>query len=439
MTTDPARQPIGIPTGGQYAATAHQEALLALGGSADPERDTIRNLLGLSARTGLGQDSITYIGALMAGSPEPVYEENAATLAASYAVSAETIKEIDHVVNHGEVHLAVGPGVHESDSYLLAAAGIDGRLEAYHGDLEDLNDVNEDDNPITYTSLSGKTLILSGVSDGEFTVSYQDPYDEGNSFSVLGGEATSPADKGEMIKDALWDLAVADAHYDLDVGLHNGDLYELRETSIDRDKDGNVTATISVQNEDTGDWNHLVHDYATGVTTVQRDGKTLDPVAGGIELAAVFEDMRSEPADGDFEAHTRKVFGKLLEASAAKTDAPAWARAADLANRPAKAPVVTDTAGYRDRWWNLKNSTETAGQSFGVNGITKKAELSCNTKDYLAWVQVSPDGTLSRFVNNRPVASFPGSYRKALEMEQWAAAHRDELAAISEATQNGFR
>ncbi|HSO91805.1 MAG TPA: hypothetical protein VLR70_11700 [Arthrobacter sp.] len=65
--------------------------------------------------------------------------------------------------------------------------------------------------------------------------------------------------------------------------------------------------------------------------------------------------------------------------------------------------------------------------------------MSCSTKDYLAVVTVSPDGELSRFVNNRPVSAFQGSRRKALEMEKWASEHRDEMAAISDATENGFR
>ncbi|WP_427019389.1 hypothetical protein ACQCSX_22110 (plasmid) [Pseudarthrobacter sp. P1] len=323
MTENITRQPAGIPVGGQFAATSHAEPSLVLSRSADPERDHLRALMGVAARTGLSPESVNHIGSLMGNSPEPVYEENAATLAAAYAVTPENIKEIDRIANHGATPLTVAPGVDEAAADLLAAGGLVGHLEPYRGTNPDI-----EEGSLSYTSVSGRELALSNITDGELAVTYDDRHDEDNHFTLEQGTyGATPAEKVDTVREALWSLAVKDANYSTPGGLHNGHLYELRDTMIERGT-SDATASFVVQNEDTGDFNIITHCFADRTTTIERDGDKLDGLAAEWELAAVFEDMRSEPDDGDFNAHAGKVFANLLATAAADADAPAWARTA---------------------------------------------------------------------------------------------------------------
>lgn len=288
--------------------------------SADPERDGIRALMGVTARTGLTSDSVPYIAGLLKKGGDDVRAENVATLAASYGVSRDAIQEVDRVVNHSELPLTVAAGVDENDADLLASGGLTGHLAPYTGDVDDLEDL---EGPIVYTSLSGRDLILSSVSDGEFTVTYADG-DDDNNFTLSQGvyEATA-AEKVATVQDALWDLAVMDANYDSPTPLLSGDFYEIREVDIDQ-SNGKTVGTVLASNDD-GMYTTLTHDYATGTTTLDRDGHRLDGLAADLELAAVLEGLGSDPVSGDFRAHTATVFTNLLTISASHADAPRWA------------------------------------------------------------------------------------------------------------------
>lgn len=290
------------------------------GVSADPDRDSIRALMGVSARTGLSTDSVPYIaGLLQKGGPE-VHEENAATLAASYGVTPDAIQEVHRVVNHEEIPLTVAAGVNENDADLLGAGGLTGHLAPYTGDLDDLEDL---DDPIAYTSPSGRDLILSSVSEGEFTVTYADGDDDNNFTLSQGVYDATPAEKAATVKDALWDLAVTDANYDSPTPLQTGDFYELREVELSQ-VNGKTVGEVLASNDD-GMYTTLTHNFDTGTTGVYRDGHALTGTAADLEMAAVFEGLGSEPADGDFHTHAATVFTNLLTTSAAHADAPRWA------------------------------------------------------------------------------------------------------------------
>ena len=322
MTFNENEHPRGAA--GRFTETHHSEAgnvaLASAGVSADPDRDAVRALMGVSARTGLSTDSVPYIAGLLQKGNAEVHEDNVATLAASYGVSADAIQEVHRVVNHGELPLTVAAGVDENDADLLAAGGLTGHLAAYTGDLDDLEDL---DGPIAYTSPSGRDLILSSVSDGEFTVTYADG-DEDNNFTLSQGvyDAT-PAEKADTVKNALWDLAVADANYGSPTPLQTGDFYELREVELSRIS-GKVVGEITSSNDD-GMYTTLNHDFNTGTTAVYRDNHALTGPAAELELAAVFEGLGSEPRNGDFNAHAATVFTNLLITSASHADAPRWA------------------------------------------------------------------------------------------------------------------
>jgi hypothetical protein len=295
----------------------------AAGVSADPERDSIRAMMGITARTGLSTDSVPYIAGLMAKSGKDVYAENVTTLAASYGVRPDAILKVDRVVNHNELPLTVADGVDENDADLLASGGLTGHLAPYTGDVDDLEDL---ESPIVYTSHSGRDLVLSSVSDGEFTVTYADGDDDNNFTLSQGVYDATPAEKAATVEDALWDLAVTDANYESPTPLQTGDFYELREVELSQSH-GKTVGTVLASNDD-GMYTTLTHDFATGATSVYRDGQALEGPAAELEMAAVFEGLGSEPDNGDFAAHAATVFNNLLTTSAFHADAPRWAEEA---------------------------------------------------------------------------------------------------------------
>src|SRR5687767_4005184 len=105
MTENITRQPKGIPVGGQFAATTHTDPDVALGAAAK-HRAALAEM-GAAARAGIPYSSAVFIASLMNDSPSAVYEENAATLAAANACTADDIRSIDRVFNNGERPLRV--------------------------------------------------------------------------------------------------------------------------------------------------------------------------------------------------------------------------------------------------------------------------------------------------------------------------------------------
>lgn len=316
MTITASRQPKGVPSGGQFATTAHHEPDAAL---VDPEsHQAALAETGVAARTGLGHSSATHIAVLMRNSPAAVYDENAATLAAANACTIDDIHSIDRVFNSGERPLRLnGPGDDLTDA--LTAAGLAGQLAPYTGDNPDITA-----GAWAYTSDSGRELVVGRTDDGGFGVYHEDSQGDG-SFSVeTPPDHATPASNVADIKDALWDLAVADANYSTPTGLRSGDYYELREISLSHSTEDGACAMVLASNDD-GMWTTLTHDYPTGTTTVHRDGTILDGAAAELEIAAVFEGLGSEPDNGDFQAHAKTVFGNLLAESGQDPDAPRWA------------------------------------------------------------------------------------------------------------------
>ncbi|MET4143789.1 hypothetical protein [Arthrobacter sp. UYCo732] len=315
MTENITRQPKGIPAGGQFSATAHTEPVTALAGADD---QAVLAEMGAAARAGFPHSSAAHIAALLKKSPEAVYDENVATLAAANACTYEDIHGINQVFNHGERPLRVtGTGDGLPDE--LAAAGLTGELSPYTGNNPDIAE-----GAWAYKSPTDRELVLSRTQGGGFIVWHEDRYDEGSFHLETEPEDVTPESNVESVKSALWDLAVTDANYGSPTPLQTGDFYELRDVRLERDTSGQLYAEIITSNDDAM-WTTVSRNFATGTLTVDRDGVLLTGPAADLEMAAVFEGLGSEPDNGDFGSHATKVFGNLLNQAAVDPDAPRWA------------------------------------------------------------------------------------------------------------------
>lgn len=314
--TENTRQPKGIPVGGQFAAITRTDPDVSV--SADAQHQGTLAEMGAASRAGVPYSSAAHIAGLMKNSPAAVYEENAATLAAANACTAEDIRGIDRVFNNGERPLRIsGTGDNLPDE--LAAAGLTGHLTLYTGSNPDIAD-----GAWTYNSDTGRELVLSRTEAGGFIV-WNEDRDEDFSFHLETDPGhVTPESNAASVQDALWTLAVTDANYNMPGGLRSGDFYELRELTLDKDANGEVYGEIMASNDD-GMWTTLRHNFKTGTTTVDRDNERLTGPAADWEMAAVFEGLHSEPENGDYDAHARNVFGGLLAESAKDPDAPRWA------------------------------------------------------------------------------------------------------------------
>lgn len=77
-----------------------------------------------------------------------------------------------------------------------------------------------------------------------------------------------------------------------------------------------------------------------------------------------------------------------------------------------------------------KLSDVTAGPWFRAEA---RAEVSCNTATYNAWIAANSDGSLQRFLNGQPVEAYGAEHRKAQEMEQWATRNALGMARVTDA------
>jgi hypothetical protein len=320
----------GVPTGGEFAPTEHDDIVPALPPFAHrvltAEERAVRYEQLAASRAGLEWTSAKHVAELMAKSPEPVYEENAATLAAANGTSADAIKNIDQVFNHGLQPLMISEAAQGPLADKLAEGGLTGKLEPYTGTNPDAGE-----KPLLYTSESGRELIVSDSTTEGFTVMFDDPYDE-DTFSVgIDPHNAKPVDCARTVKDALWDMAVTDAV--TATSLSSGDFYELREVEI-REVNNQPVGELLTSNDD-GMYTTISYDFDSGAVTVYRDDVRLEGFAADMELAAVFEGLNSEPANGDFHAHAKTVFTTILteavkDPDARHNDSARWAKEAEV-------------------------------------------------------------------------------------------------------------
>jgi len=169
------RTPKGASGAGQFAATTH--AAPDVGFEATAEHRATLAEIGAATRAGIPHSSAAHVASLMKTSPAPVYEENAATLAAANGCTVENIRSIDAVFNHGEHPLSVnGTGDDLPDE--LTAARLTGHLVPYIGSNPDIAD-----GAWTCTSDTGRELVLSRTEDGGFVV-WNEDRDEDCSFHL---------------------------------------------------------------------------------------------------------------------------------------------------------------------------------------------------------------------------------------------------------------
>ncbi|MBW4095889.1 MAG: hypothetical protein HIU81_11245 [Acidobacteria bacterium] len=128
------------------------------------------------------------------------------------------------------------------------------------------------------------------------------------------------------IRRATWDLAVTDAQYGLEGGLsQEGDLYELREFTIEESEQGPL-GSFMVSNFDDDSWTHISCDLKSGEVTVSRESELLSGLAEDAELDAILVDLRSEPESGDsYKEHIAQLFNRTVVQTAGDPDCQEWA------------------------------------------------------------------------------------------------------------------
>lgn len=202
--------------------------------------------------------------------------------------------------------LTSSPGVPPEIAGGLAESGLTGSVAPYQGDNPD----NPDD---TYTYKSPDSdyeLDFHRTENGGYEVSYEDRWDESNSFRVQMDEYT-PESLAGTLEDTLYELDVAAAGQD---AFHRAgsDEYELRESTVSVDAAGKVNSRMMVSGED-GDWIDMSHDHATGETSLSRYGEAvtgpeadelMEGIMGGGDArsraAAMFDETRSGAAKSAF-------------------------------------------------------------------------------------------------------------------------------------------
>jgi hypothetical protein len=95
-------------------------------------------------------------------------------------------------------------------------------------------------------------------------------------------------------------------------------------------------------------------------------------------------------------------------------------------------PIRTQT-DYNAEIAPLKASARAQGYDVLGNRSEARAEVSCNTATYNAWIAANSDGSLQRFLDGQPVEAYGAEHRKAQEMEQWASRNALGLARVTDA------
>lgn len=117
------------------------------------------------------------------------------------------------------------------------------------------------------------------------------------------------------------------------------------------------------------------------------------------------------------------------------------ARAAAQAGAPKAAPArpahlvnpIMDNRVYRREVEALQGSGSAAGFDVRGNGPARRAEVSVSAGSYEARIDVEPDGSLKRSVNDAPVDAFAPGQADALRMESWARENALAMARITDA------
>lgn len=94
---------------------------------------------------------------------------------------------------------------------------------------------------------------------------------------------------------------------------------------------------------------------------------------------------------------------------------------------------IRSRESYSQELTALKASAR--AQDFDVmsNSVDSRAEASCSTGSYNAWVAVATDGSLQRYLNGQPVPEYTSEHLKAQQMEEWASRNALGMARITDA------
>ena len=200
------------------------------------------------------------------------------------------------------------PGVPAEIAAGIAQTGLTGSISPYQG-----NNPDYPDETFTYKNPeSDYELDFYRNDDGGYTVSYEDRWNEDNSFTVQMDEYT-PERLAGTLEDTLYDLDVAAAGQDAFRSV--GDDFELRDTELVVDGEGNPHSSVLVSDEE-GEWIHLNHDHGKGKTTLSSNSEYIEGEDADELLTRIVGD--SENARGRAAA----MFEQTLAGAAASPFAP---------------------------------------------------------------------------------------------------------------------
>ena len=197
--------------------------------------------------------------------------------------------------------LTIAPSAAGAEVYALADAGLEGSIERYAGDEPDTPEGS-----LEYTSPNGVTLYLIGAGTANFRVKYHDEHDLAGAFEKKI-ESADPEVQADLVREALWSVDLWGAS---ETGFWTGDIYENRGCDF-RVEDGDLTAIAELGDYDQGRTLYLVHDFASGSTTVSVEGEELEGAVREAEVDAILNDT-VEGWEGDREQALGDAFRRIM-------------------------------------------------------------------------------------------------------------------------------
>ena len=322
------RVPMGVPTGGEFAATVHGEPGIVLvlehAGDPDAHGDLWKTDYDRS------DDLITVIGR-----QDGDYTMEVQQHCPSGQASWQTIRHdggIDRVVGNG-----LADGLDAAQEAAKAAArptpgklawaqclGMEGTFIPYAG-----SDSNVEQPALTWTSPGGREIHLSGIGTGRTEAYWDGNGDDDYSTRFGVDEDHADTDAPRALRDAAAYAAVMDAVPQTAGIPEGGDMYELREVGARQGMDGAAVVELEMLDVDNDREVTLSYNAGTGAVSMSIDGERVDASSPlgretfGAELDAILTDSRVDWAGSPAE-HAAGAFGRLLQQAAADPDAPAW-------------------------------------------------------------------------------------------------------------------
>lgn len=198
--------------------------------------------------------------------------------------------------------------------------------------------------------------------------------------------------------------------------------------------------------------NFLSEHCSTGKIEANFDDETgslnidwIDPDTSQVFFAELTADgeLREEAGDGKaFRAAFSRgepesfVRGMITEQAIKARRAAVWAPEMRATRGQWRDGKLKDRFEYASAFYKTRESVEASGASFSVG--RGYAAIRTSGTGYWAEARVDAQGNAALRVNGAPVTSFDRSQRKAQKLMEALESHRDELADLAEASNNGI-